>query len=64
MTNPADEDRILRLPEVLQKTGISETTQWRLERAGKFPRRVNLGGRMVGWRLSEIHAWMAERTAA
>ena len=36
----------------------------RLEKAGRFPRRIRLGtgvsGR-VGWLLSDIEAWVAER---
>ncbi len=35
----------------------------RLERAGKFPRRVQLGENRVAWLESEIEAWIAERAA-
>lgn len=33
----------------------------RLEKAGKFPRRIQLGANRVGWRLIDIEAWLAER---
>lgn len=33
----------------------------RLEKAGKFPKRIRIGERRVGWRLSEIEAWLDER---
>ena len=36
----------------------------RLEKQGKFPRRIKLGARRVGWRVSEIEAWIAERVSA
>ncbi len=32
-----------------------------LERDGKFPKRIALGPRRVGWRLSEIERWIADR---
>ena len=34
----------------------------RLEKAGKFPRRLQLGQNRVGWRLIDIEAWIAART--
>lgn len=34
----------------------------RLEKAGKFPRRVQLGQNRIGWRLMDIEAWLAART--
>lgn len=64
MTNDETNDRILREPEVLQKAGIARTTLIRWEKAGKFPARVRIGERAVGWRLSEIQAWMANRPTA
>lgn len=33
----------------------------RLEKSGKFPRRIKIGDRRVGWRLSDVEAWLAER---
>lgn len=36
----------------------------RLERAGKFPRRVHLGENTVAWAEGDINAWLAARQAA
>jgi len=33
----------------------------RLEKRGKFPKRIIFGARRVGWYLSEIEGWLAER---
>ena len=33
----------------------------RLEKQGKFPKRLRIGARRVGWYLSEIETWLAER---
>jgi predicted DNA-binding transcriptional regulator AlpA len=32
-----------------------------MEKAGKFPRRVRLGGNSVGWIDDEIEGWFADR---
>ena len=52
------DDRLLRLAEVTQLTGISKSTLDRMERRGAFPRRLRLGYRSVAWRESEINAWL------
>jgi len=55
--------RILRLPEVMARTGLSRTTiyEWRV--AGRFPQAVPLGTRNVGWIEAELEAWFRERIA-
>lgn len=50
-------DRTVREPECRQITGLCRTTRYLMEREGKFPARRKLGGRAVGWLLSEISAW-------
>lgn len=35
----------------------------RLEKAGRFPRRLQLGPNRVGWRLTDIERWINERVA-
>ena len=56
--------RMIREPEREQITGISRTNFWRMEKAGKAPKRVRLGKNTVAWLESEIHAWLKERAAA
>lgn len=43
----------------MARVGLSSTTIWRLEKSGKFPRRVKLGGAAVGWLESEIDQWIS-----
>ncbi|TWA91098.1 helix-turn-helix transcriptional regulator [Bradyrhizobium stylosanthis] len=52
--------------EGLSAKGIvySKTQLWRLERAGKFPRRVKLSAMRVAWIETEIDEWIAARIAA
>lgn len=54
--------RILRLTEVLHRTGLSRSTIYTAQAAGIFPRSVRIGRRSVGWLSSEIDKWLEERT--
>jgi prophage regulatory protein len=57
-------DRLVRLPEVLGRTGLSRSSLYRMMAAGEFPRAAPLGRRGVGWPESEVSAWIASRMAA
>ena len=52
---------ILRLPQVVVRTGLSRSTLWRLERANAFPSRIRLSANSVGWSEAEIATWLAKR---
>lgn len=52
-----DIDRFIREKECEKLTGLSRSCRYRLEKAGQFPSRRKLGGRSVGWSLSEVLAW-------
>ncbi len=52
------EDALLRFPALAQLTGLSRSTVDRLEKLGRFPRRVKLGDRAVAWKQSDVDAWM------
>ena len=53
--------KALRWPKIHELTGISRTTIWRLETAGKFPRRRRLTGNAVAWIEDEIMEWLDSR---
>ena len=55
-------DRILRWPEVKARTGLSRTSVWREQKAGRFPAGIKISANAVGWRESDIAAWIASRT--
>lgn len=59
----SDDDIIITKRQLLVMVPYSGQHIGRLERAGKFPRRVPLGENRVGWVLSEIKAWLAARKA-
>lgn len=56
-------ERVIRKPELLAMIGLSDPTIWRMEKDGKFPKRIRLGGNSCGWLLSEIMGWVEQRAA-
>lgn len=57
-------DKILSRSEVLKIVGFSARTLYYEIAAGRFPRQVQISKRRVGWRLSDLQAWLDERGAA
>jgi len=57
-------ERVIREAECRQLTGICRTTRYIMEKEGSFPARRKLGGRAVGWLLSEVTAWQQSRSKA
>ena len=53
-----DVDQIIREPVCRKLTMLSNTTRWRLEKEGKFPKRRKLGRNATGYLLSEVQAWV------
>ncbi len=56
--------RILRLPLVRERTGLSRSSIYLRISQGRFPRPVSLGKRAVGWLESEITEWLKGRIEA
>jgi prophage regulatory protein len=55
--------RILRFPEVVNRTGLSRSTVYGRIRAGDFPPPVPLGGgRAVGFVEHEVNGWIDAMT--
>ena len=52
---------ILRRPDVETRTGLSRSTIYDWMKRGEFPQPVALGARLVGWRESDIEAWLQAR---
>ena len=58
------QDVIYRRPDVERMTGLSRSTLYAMMTAGEFPRPVKLGRRAVGWRGSDVAAWLDSRSQA
>jgi len=53
--------RIVRLPEVMQHTGLARSTIYKMIAAKTFPNQIPLGTKSVGWLESDIQNWIQER---
>ncbi|MCH8866944.1 MAG: AlpA family transcriptional regulator [Proteobacteria bacterium] len=53
--------KICRLPQVIDRTGLSRSAVYDLISKDKFPSQINLGPRSVGWIENEITAWIDDR---
>lgn len=53
--------RLLRLPAVLDLTGLSRSTVYEMMRRGTFPASVAIGERAVGWYADAIDEWISAR---
>jgi len=61
ITTVAPPIHVLRLPQVRQITGLCRSTPHQLEAEQKFPRRIRLGSRSIGWIEQEVQIWLARR---
>jgi prophage regulatory protein len=56
--------KFLRIRQVMQLTGLSRMTIYRLELAGRFPKRRRLSENSVAWLESDIAEWADSRPIA
>lgn len=55
--------QILRLAQVCRMTGLSRSLVYQMEAEDRFPKRIHLTERAVGWIEDEVQGWLAERVA-
>lgn len=54
---------IIRLPEVIAKTGLSRSTIYVQISKGNFPKGVPIGDHARGWLNHEVEEWIEARAA-
>ena len=52
---------VIRFHQLRDTVGYSRSQIDRLEKAGEFPARIQLGKQAVGWYLDEIDKWVKSR---
>ncbi len=50
--------RIIRLPEVIERTALSRSTIYNMMQIGAFPKSIPIGARAVGWLEEDIEVWI------
>jgi prophage regulatory protein len=56
--------KFLRFSAVRERTGLSRSTIWRLERKGVFPKHRRISANAVGWLEQEVNDWVLWRVKA
>jgi prophage regulatory protein len=62
--NNDEPSRILSPRDVSRRTSLSRTTLWRMSNCAgpdRFPAPITLSANRIGWRQSEVDAWIAAR---
>lgn len=55
--------RVLRLPEVIERTGRQKSAIYKEMALGIFPKPIRLGAKSRGWVEAEIDEWISARIA-
>jgi prophage regulatory protein len=56
--------KLLRLPQVIERTNLKRSTIYELMAKGIFPKPIKItGARLTTWPAHEIEAFIAQRTA-
>ena len=64
MTAPVSTpNQMLRMPTVMQLTGLARSTIYALMAENKFPRQIKVSENTAAWLASEIDAYLDERIA-
>ena len=56
--------KILRLPSIIELTGLSRSTIYLRISKDEFPAPISLGGRAVGWVEEDVLNWLQEKIEA
>ena len=61
MQTQEQSETIIRLPEVMDRTGLSRSTIYAYIEKKMFPKPLKIGLRAVGWYESKINEWIKSR---
>ena len=51
-------NKLLRMPSVLEMTGMSESTLRRNIKSNRFPKSFKISQKCIAWKLSDVEAWI------
>ncbi len=52
-------ERLVRMPELVERTSLSRATIYRRIARGEFPQSVPIGANSAAWYASDIDRWLA-----
>jgi len=53
--------KLLRFAAVRERTGLSRSTIWRLERRGAFPKHIKVSANIVAWLEEDVIDWIRSK---
>src|SRR5215471_3147521 len=53
--------KLLRFTDVHERTGLSRSTVWRLERRGAFPKHIKVSANIVAWLEQDVVEWIRSK---
>ena len=56
-------NKLLRLPEVMEKTGVRRSSVYAWMKDGSFPKQIKMSLRASGWIEREIDEWIERRAS-
>jgi prophage regulatory protein len=59
----SNDQRISRLPDVLEAVKLSASTVFRMVKAKSFPAPIQLSQRNIAWRTRDLELWLSQRAA-
>ena len=63
-TNKEKHPKLIRLPEVMNRTGFGKTWLYELIKAGCFPAQIKIGIRAIAFIESEVDEWIEQAITA
>jgi prophage regulatory protein len=64
LQNDSTGNRVIRVPQVLDKAGVGRTKLYEMIEQGEFPRPFRLGLRAIGWLERDVERWIQLRVKA
>jgi len=55
--------KLLRFTAVRERTGLSRSTVWLLERSGAFPKHIRISANIVAWLEEDVVEWIRGRAS-
>ena len=62
--DPTVSTQFYRLPQLIQRLGVSGSSIWAWVKAGKFPKPIKLSENITAWNAADVAAWAESRIAA
>lgn len=56
-----ENERLIRLPELVSLIGVKKSTIWKWVKQGNLPQPIKLSSRVTVWRLSDVYAYIHSR---